>query len=175
MVLQRRARGEFWRALHPDQRAWSNGLPAVGYCIFASGDRLMSFSDGNWTTYVAVEPMSPSADWQSLSCPVKGFCAAGTTCPGYQLCGPPGEREVEGGPGPGRQLLRGGGGCGMHGEGHVHSGWCVWFYGPSRDVVRRGMDCERGPLRPAYDPHRRRAGAPLCRWRRSRAQAPVPV
>ena len=61
--------------------------PAVGYCIFASGDRLMSFSDGNWTTYVAVEPMSPSADWQSLSCPVKGFCAAGSASPGTNYVG----------------------------------------------------------------------------------------
>ena len=30
MVLQRGPDGEFWRASHPDQRAWSNGLPRSG-------------------------------------------------------------------------------------------------------------------------------------------------
>ena len=120
--------------------------PAVGYCIFASGDRLMSFSRRelddlcSGRTYVTIGRLAVAV--------LSGegvLCAAGGTTQGTNYVGLLASGKLKVAPGPGRQLLRGGGGCGMHGEGHVHSGWCVWFYGPSRDVVRRGMDCERAP------------------------------
>jgi len=61
--------------------------PAVQHCTFASGNRLMTYSVGKWTTYAASQPMAATANWQSLSCPVEGFCAASSESPGPNYVG----------------------------------------------------------------------------------------
>ena len=62
--------------------------PAADYCVMARGDSLMSFLGGRWTTYEPNVHMSDSSTWwDTLSCPTKGFSAAGTTSLGTNYLG----------------------------------------------------------------------------------------